>query len=233
MLLANKAAARLLQGVGIFRNHGAADNKKIVKLLAELAELGIDAKFKPNLAELIRNIQAIADEMGIRDEVDRLIIKAQKKAEYASENAGHFGLGFARYTHFTSPIRRYSDLLLHRLLKARADERGFAYLLLNINATCEALSVLEREADKVAWDFMKRKFARWAARQVGKRFKAYVIENAGITIAKIDDEIKGCEVILSENSLNLLQKIEIEITAADIVAAKVFGRFCKSLESEI
>ncbi|TQR60697.1 RNB domain-containing ribonuclease [Campylobacter troglodytis] len=232
MLLANKVAARLIEGVGIFRNHATADNKKITKLLTELSQLGIDAKFKPNLAQLIKEIQAIAGEMGLREEVDKLIIKAQKKAEYASQNEGHFGLGFERYTHFTSPIRRYSDLILHRLLKARNDEKTYKYLLLNINSICEALSVLEREADKVAWDFMKRKFARWAINQVGKRFKAYIIENTGITIAKLDDEIKGCEVILSENSLNLLEKIELEITNADIVAAKVFGRFCRRLEDE-
>lgn len=234
MLLANKAAAKLID-VGVFRNHLAADSKKIDKLLSELASLGIDVKFKPNLAELIRNIQALADEIHLRSEVDKLIIKAQKKAEYSSENAGHFGLGFERYTHFTSPIRRYSDLILHRLLKAkmRDDEKGFNYLLLNIQSTCENLSILEREADKVAFDFMNRKFARWAKTQIGKKFKAYVIENSSICIAKLDDEIKGAEVILSENKLNLLEKIELIITDADIVMAKIFARFHKSLESEV
>lgn len=234
MLLANKAAARLIDDTGVFRNHLPADSKKIDKLLSELSTLGIDAKKKSNLAELIRDIQALADELKMRAEVDKLIIKAQKKAEYASVNAGHFGLGFERYTHFTSPIRRYSDLTLHRLLKAKLknDEKAYKYLLLNIQSTCESLSVLEREADKVAFDFMDRKFARWAKTQIGKKFKAYIVENSGIVIAKLDDEIKGAEVILSENSLNLLQKIELVITDADIVAAKIFGTFRRSLESE-
>lgn len=231
MLLANKAAAKLID-TGIFRNHLAADSKKIDKLLSELASLGIDVKFKPNLAELIRNIQGLADEIQLRSEVDKLIIKAQKKAEYASENAGHFGLGFERYCHFTSPIRRYSDLILHRLLKAKMknDEKGFNYLLLNIQSTCENLSVLEREADKVAFDFMDRKFARWAKTQIGKKFKAYVIDNSNITIAKLDDEIKGAELILTQNNLNLLEKIELIITDADIVMAKIFAKFHRSLE---
>lgn len=235
MLLANKAAARLIDTTGVFRNHLSADSKKIDKLLSELSSLGIDVKFKPNLAELIRDIQSLADDLKMRAEVDKLIIKAQKKAEYASINAGHFGLGFERYTHFTSPIRRYSDLILHRLLKAKikGDEKGYNYLLLNIQSTCESLSTLEREADKVAFDFMDRKFARWAKTQIGKKFKAYVSEISGVTMAKLDDEIKGAEVILSENSLNLLQKIELVITDADIVAAKIFGAFHKSLESEV
>ncbi len=233
MLFANKAAARLIEGVGIFRNHGVAENKKILKLLQELSALGIDTKFKPNLAELIRDIQALADEMDIRSEVDKIIIKAQKKAEYASENAGHFGLGFDRYSHFTSPIRRYSDLILHRLLKARNDEKAYNYLLLNIKSTCESLSTLEREADKVAWDFMDRKFARWAKTQIGRKFKAYISENTGVCLAKLDDEIKGAEVILiGENSLNLLQKIELIITDADIIMAKIFGKISQKLESK-
>ncbi|EPY0831852.1 RNB domain-containing ribonuclease, partial [Campylobacter jejuni] len=147
--------------------------RKIDKLLNELRELGIDVNFKPNLPELIRDIQALADELNLRTEVDKLIIKAQKKAEYSSVNAGHFGLGFDKYSHFTSPIRRYSDLILHRLLKAKQknDEKLFNYLLLNIESTCENLSTLEREADKVAFDFMDRKFARWAAKNIGKKFK--------------------------------------------------------------
>ena len=142
-------------------------------------------------------------------------------------------MGFDRYSHFTSPIRRYSDLILHRLLKARNDEKAYNYLLLNIKSTCESLSTLEREADKVAWDFMDRKFARWAKTQIGRKFKAYISENTGVCLAKLDDEIKGAEVILiGENSLNLLQKIELIITDADIIMAKIFGKISQKLESK-
>ncbi len=231
MLLTNKAAAKLID-TGIFRNHLSADFRKIEKLLNELAELGIESKFKPYLPELIRDIQVLADELNIRAQVDKLIIKAQKKAEYSSINAGHFGLGFERYTHFTSPIRRYSDLLLHRLLKAKIkkDEKLFNYLLLNIQSTCENLSLLEREADKVANDFLNRKFARWALRNKGKKFKAFIIENTGLNIARLDDEIKGADIILSDLRTNLLQKVEISITDADIISAKIFGRIEEILE---
>lgn len=231
MLLANKAAAKLIEQ-GIFRNHLEADFKKIDKLIEELFSLGIDVKKKANLSEFVRDIQSLADTLNMRNEVDKLIIKAQKKAEYSSENLGHFGLGFKRYTHFTSPIRRYSDLILHRLLKEklRNDEKKFNYLLLNIKSTCEDLSLLEREADKVAWDFMDRKFTRFAQNNLGKTFKAIIIENDGILIAKLDDEIKGARIYLNHERLNILEKVLIQITEVDIVLAKIFGRFIRRYE---
>ena len=221
----------MLGEVGIFRNHAPADDKKIAKLLEELSMLGIDVNYKNNLSELIRDVQALADELDIRAEVDKLIIKAQKKACYASENGGHFGLGFDKYTHFTSPIRRYSDLILHRLLKAkqRGDLKLYEYLLLNIQSTCENLSLLEREADKVAYDFMDRKFARWAKRHIGGVFNAFISENDTLSIAKLDDEMKGAEIILEHNKSNLLQKVKVQIVEADIIFAKIYGRVIEEL----
>lgn len=231
MLLANKAAAKLID-VGVFRNHLSPDYKKIDQLISDLSTLSIDVTPKNNIIELIKNIQFLADELNIRAEVDKLIIKAQKKAEYSSENAGHFGLGFDKYTHFTSPIRRYSDLILHRLLKAKInkDEKMFKYLLLNIQSTCEELSTLEREADKVAWDFMDRKFARWAKENIGKNFKAIIIENQNTLQAKLDDEIKGALINIIDSKANLLEHVEIKILEADIISTKIIAKITKHYE---
>ncbi|EGG0461723.1 VacB/RNase II family 3'-5' exoribonuclease [Campylobacter lari] len=233
MLLANKAAAKLID-IGVFRNHLSPDYKKIDQLLADLSTLSIDINPKNNVIELFKDIQVLANELNIREEVDKLIIKAQKKAEYSSENAGHFGLGFDKYTHFTSPIRRYSDLILHRLLKAKInnDEKMFNYLLLNIQSTCEELSLLEREADKVAWHFMDRKFARWAKENIGKRFKALVVENQSSLQVKLNDEIKGALITIIGSRANLLENVEIEITEVDIVSAKIFGKITKHFSLE-
>ncbi|QCD52902.1 RNB domain-containing ribonuclease [Campylobacter sp. RM16192] len=232
MLLANKAAAKLIDGRGVFRNHGTPDIRKIENLLQDLASLGFDFVYESDLANLIRKIQAQADAMGNREEIDKLIIKAQKKAEYSAQNLGHFGLGFDRYTHFTSPIRRYSDLTLHRLLKAKMknDKKLFNYLLLNIESTCASLSELEREADKVAYDFMDRKFARWAKERIGQRFKAYVSENQNMLVAKLDDEIKGARIYLNSYSAELLQKLIIEITDADIASGEIFAKVVKKID---
>ncbi|AJC87880.1 RNB domain-containing ribonuclease [Campylobacter insulaenigrae] len=233
MLLANKAAAKLIE-VGIFRNHLSPDFKKIDQLLTDLSTLSIDVNSKNNTIELFKDIQTLADELNIRPEVDKLVIKAQKKAEYSSENAGHFGLGFDKYTHFTSPIRRYSDLILHRLLKAKInnDKKLFDYLLLNIQNTCEELSILEREADKVAWDFMDRKFARWAKENIGKKFKAIVIENQNSLQVKLDDKIKGALITIIGSKANLLEHVEIEITQVDIISAKIFGKITNFFQLE-
>lgn len=233
MLLANKAAAKLID-IGVFRNHLSPDYKKIDQLLADLSTLSIDINPKNNVIELFKNIQVLANELDIREEVDRLIIKAQKKAEYSSENAGHFGLGFDKYTHFTSPIRRYSDLILHRLLKAKInnDEKMFNYLLLNIQSTCEELSLLEREADKVAWHFMDRKFARWAKENIGKRFEALVVENQSSLQVKLNDEIKGALITTIGSRANLLENVEVEIAEVDIVSAKIVGKITKHFSLE-
>ncbi|MFC2587823.1 MAG: RNB domain-containing ribonuclease [Campylobacter sp.] len=233
MLLANKAAAKRITR-GVFRNHAAPDFKKIQNLLDDLALLGLDFVYESDLSKLIRKIQAQADMMGNREEIDKLIIKSQKKAEYAAQNLGHFGLGFERYTHFTSPIRRYSDLILHRLLKANLanDEKFYNYLLLNIDSDCANLSELEREADRVAYDFMDRKFARWAAKNIGKQVKCYVSENQNVLVAKLDDEFKGARIFIAGYGCELLQKILVQITQADIASAKIMGRVVKKLGGE-
>ena len=230
MLLANKAAAARIER-GVFRNHGSAELKKIYALLDDLALFGIDAPYQSNLAKMIGEIQAQADTMGIREEVDKLIIKAQKRAEYASESRGHFGLGFDNYTHFTSPIRRYSDLILHRLLKAqmRGDEKFYNYLLLNIDATCARLNELEREADKVAFDFMDRKFARWAAENLGKKFRCYIDENGNSVTAKLDDKLKGAKILVSNFAGDILTPVLVELTDANIASGVIIGRVVKKI----
>ena len=231
MLLANVAAAKRISK-GVFRNHGSPDLRKIQILLEDLGALGFDFVYESDIANLVRKIQAQADAVGNREEIDKLIIKSQKKAEYGAQNLGHFGLGFERYTHFTSPIRRYSDLTLHRLLKAklRNDEKFFNYLLLNIEATCSNLSELEREADRVAFDFMDRKFARWAKERIGQRFNAYISENQNVAVARLDDEIKGARIFLGAYCVNLLQKVIVEITDANIATAEIFGKVVKKID---
>ena len=231
MLLANVAAAKRIVK-GVFRNHGSPDLRKIQILLEDLGALGFDFVYESDIANLVRKIQAQADAVGNREEIDKLIIKSQKKAEYGAQNLGHFGLGFERYTHFTSPIRRYSDLTLHRLLKAklRNDEKFFNYLLLNIEATCSNLSELEREADRVAFDFMDRKFARWAKERIGQRFNAYISENQNVAVARLDDEIKGARIFLGAYGVNLLQKVIVEIADANIATAEIFGKVVKKID---
>ncbi len=165
--------------------------------------------------------------------MDKLIIKSQKKAVYEAESKGHFGLGFKTYTHFTSPIRRYSDLLLHRLLKAQIanDSKQTRFLLSDIDKTCESLSELERESDKVAWEFMDRKFARWAAANNGNRFRAIITDVGGKNIiARLDDVVKGARLFLLDEDAQLLERVEVMIVESDIPSARIFAKITKRLD---
>lgn len=231
MLLANKAAAKMISK-GVFRNHAPADIKKINFLLDDLAALGIEAQYESDLAAMIAKIQSKANELGIREDADKLIIKAQKRAEYSHTSSGHFGLGFETYTHFTSPIRRYSDLTLHRLLKAQLakDDKLYNYLLEGIEATCEELNIKEREADKVAFDFMDRKFARWAEQNIGKDFICYISEISEPLIARLDDELKGARIILPNFTCPLLTRVRVRIISSDIASAKIIGKVVEKLD---
>ena len=231
MLLANKAAAKMISK-GVFRNHAPADIKKINFLLDDLAALGIEAQYESDLAAMIAKIQSKANELGIREDADKLIIKAQKRAEYSHTSSGHFGLGFETYTHFTSPIRRYSDLTLHRLLKAQLakDDKLYNYLLEGIEATCEELNIKEREADKVAFDFMDRKFARWAEQNIGKDFICYISEISEPLIARLDDELKGARIILPNFTCPLLSRVRVRIISSDIASAKIIGKVVEKLD---
>ena len=231
MLLANKAAAKMISK-GVFRNHAPADIKKINFLLDDLAALGIKAQYESDLAAMIAKIQSKANELGIREDADKLIIKAQKRAEYSHTSSGHFGLGFETYTHFTSPIRRYSDLTLHRLLKAQLakDDKLYNYLLEGIEATCEELNIKEREADKVAFDFMDRKFARWAEQNIGKDFICYISEISEPLIAMLDDELKGARIILPNFTCPLLTRVRVRIISSDIASAKIIGKVVEKLD---
>jgi len=229
MLLANKAASKRLD-YGVFRTHGEPSYDKIEKLLSDLLYVGIDVRFRPDLPSLIREIQQKADVLNLREDVDKLIIKAQQKAIYEEINKGHFGLGFSSYTHFTSPIRRYSDLMLHRLLKAdlRGDKKRKKFLLKDIEDICKRVSDLERESDRVAWDFMDRKFARWADKHNGENFKAIITDTSSKNIiAKIDDTIKGARVFLLDEDAELFERVVVKLIESNIATGKIWAKVVK------
>lgn len=102
------------------------------------------------------------------------------------------------------------------------DEKKLTFLLKDIDTLCSTSS-LERESDKVAWDFMDRKFARYMALHVGDNFKAIVVETEQNPIAKLDDELKGARIFLLDNDVHLLQRIEVK-SLLNIATARIYAR---------
>ncbi|WP_457562959.1 ribonuclease R family protein [Caminibacter pacificus] len=235
MLLANKAAAKMID-FGIFRVHDKPSQTSLDELYSELGALGIDVDVdEKDFTKVVEGIQSQAKEMGIKKFVDKLIIRSQQQARYDATNTGHFALGFERYTHFTSPIRRYSDLTLHRILKAtiKGEKKILDYILRNVEALVVKLSELEREAMKVEWDFYDRKYARYADLHIGDVYKGIIEDTEIPPIAKIlEDKLLGARVFLKDKQkFNLFEKVDIEIVKANIATAKIKGKVKKE-ESE-
>ena len=236
MLLANQASAKRFtgDGDGIFRIHEPPQLSRTEQLLSELAAVGLFVQEYEDSPSLIRAIQKEAEKMGLTAEVDSMVIKSLRRAEYNAENAGHFGLGFSHYSHFTSPIRRYADLILHRLIKAQLkdDKEEMEYLLRNIEPLCARVSDLEREATKAEWDFRDRKFARWAETQKGLFFEAEVIEAGESAKAVLKGDIKGVVVHLNGDNIMLFDRIRVMITEVNIAQAVIMAELVNKLSKE-
>ena len=216
MLLANIEASKKVDSIGIFRIHEEPPFKAISKLIDDVNALGIRAKLQNDVHDTITHIQEKAKHSVLRDEIDDLIIHAQTQAKYSSRNLGHFGLGFNSYSHFTSPIRRYSDLVLHRMLKSKQIPK-------NIDEICEHISIQERKIDQMVWDYEDRKYARWALKNIGLEVKARITDNErGIAVTY--GQIAGAKINLSNyRGQVLFSKIKVTIKSADIVSKQIVG----------
>lgn len=236
MLLANQASAKRFEGQGdsIFRIHEPPQLSRTEALLSELAAIGLFVQNYEDSPSLIRAIQEEAMKMGLASEVDAMIIKSLRQASYSAHNVGHFGLGFTHYSHFTSPIRRYSDLILHRLIKAglQDDKEETEYLLRNIEPLSAKVSELERESTKAEWDFRDRKFARWAKTQEGSFFEAEVIEAGESAKAILLGDIRGITVNLKGDNLMLFEKIRVMISEVNIPQAIIMAEFVVRLDKD-
>ncbi|WP_323595429.1 ribonuclease R family protein [Aliarcobacter butzleri] len=210
MLLANIEASKKISNIAIFRVHEEPSFKAISKLVDDVNILGVNVKLQKDVHETITHIQKSAKTSMLSAEVDELIIQSQTQAKYSSKNLGHFGLGFSSYSHFTSPIRRYSDLVLHRILKTKQTPK-------NIDEICEHISLNERKVDQLVWDFEDRKYARWANKHIGEELKVKVVD---IEKAKAVcyEKIIGMKVVLENyKGQKLFSKMRVKIKSADLV----------------
>ncbi len=216
MLFANIEASKKVNSVGIYRIHEEAPFKAISKLVDDVNALGIKVKLQNDIHDTITHIQSKAKDSILAQEIDDLIIHAQTQAKYSSKNLGHFGLGFKSYSHFTSPIRRYSDLVLHRILKTKKTPK-------NIDEICEYISSQERKIDQMVWDYEDRKYARWAAKNLAKEIKVKIIDTEkGICISY--GFMPGMKIYLDNYKGQILfSKQKVLIKSSDIISKEIVG----------
>jgi ribonuclease R len=181
MILANVAAARALQQAragGLFRVHGTPEDKRLESLSAALASLGIEAELPEEVKP--RDLRRITERLGKsadRPFIESLVVRAMPQAVYDPLNIGHFGLALGEYAHFTSPIRRYPDLVVHRALKAvldGADASGRRYGDAELGSLGPDLSKLEKradEADRSVDTFLKCSYLR---ERLGQSFEGLI-----------------------------------------------------------
>ncbi|WP_026803079.1 RNB domain-containing ribonuclease [Aliarcobacter lanthieri] len=213
MLQANIEASRKVGNIGIFRIHEEPSFKNISKLVDDVNILGVKAKLQDSVNSTILHIQEEAKKVLLSNEVDELIIQSLTQAKYSSKNLGHFGLGFSSYAHFTSPIRRYSDLVLHRILKSKQIPK-------DIDDICLHISNQERKIDQIVWDFEDRKYARWANNNIGIELKVKIVDTQRAK-AVCYDKMVGLKVVLENyKAQKLFSKIKVKIISANI-ATKV------------
>src|SRR3954447_18784843 len=179
MILANVAAAEELEGrqlACMYRVHDAPDPEKLAALRDFLNEIGIPglalAKGQVIRPELFNLILARAAETQEREIVNELVLRSQAQAVYSPNNIGHFGLALPRYAHFTSPIRRYADLLVHRALVsggAPSREAGES-----LGAIAEHISATERRAAAAERSTLDRYRALLLGGAIGTVFAARI-----------------------------------------------------------
>jgi ribonuclease R len=155
MILANVAVARELESrrVGtLYRVHGKPEDKKLNVLLETLNALGVAAELPEDVKP--QDFRNITDRLGHSDDrpfIESLIVRSMQQAVYQPQNIGHFGLALGHYAHFTSPIRRYPDLVVHRTLRSLLsdiDAYGQRYDGAALALAGTELTQLEKRADE-------------------------------------------------------------------------------------
>ncbi len=197
MLLANKIVAKhiAVPKTGavkpfVYRVHDLPDQEKIVEFSRFVKTLGYT--FDPNASSKSIGFQNLLNQIKGKEEealINELAIRSMAKAVYSPKNIGHYGLGFKYYSHFTSPIRRYSDLVTHRLLNNYKNAKsGEIYSLADLDKICDNISASERNAVEAERFSIKQKQIEYLRNHQGNEFSAIIsgITNFGIFV-KITD----------------------------------------------
>ncbi len=205
MLLANQTVTRHIHKIAgdrkpypfIYRVHEKPDKEKVQKFREFLHALGYKIQVKRNLTptdfqNILKQIEGSKDEILVKE----VALRTMMKAIYSPNNVGHFGLAFEYYTHFTSPIRRYPDLVVHRLLQEYekpVPRKRIRELKKSLKRICEVASERERVALDAERESVKIKQVEWIAEHLGETFEGVIsgVTSFGVFVEIIPHLIEG------------------------------------------
>jgi ribonuclease R len=202
MLLANETVARFIfegSSPGLYRVHEEPDLLKVEQFEEFISGFGYSLGAPLNMLRP-RHFQKLVERIRGKPEerpIAFLMLRTMQKARYAPVNLGHFGLAADHYTHFTSPIRRYPDLVVHRILRAlrhgQMDEARREELEEDLPDVARHTSEMERRADEAERELLQWKKVRFMADKVGDEFDGYVTGVAafGLFIELVDHFVEG------------------------------------------
>ena len=211
MLLANRTVAESVGKTARgkkaktlpYRVHDTPDPQKMETLREFIAKFGYKVKTDGTKKAMAKSINRLMEECEGHPEqnlIQKVALRAMMKAKYTTKNIGHFGLAFEYYTHFTSPIRRYPDTMVHRLL-TRYAEGGRSANAKHYEELCEHCSDMEQVAQNAERDSIKYKMVEFMGDHLGEQFDAHI---SGITAYGIYAEIdeNHCEGMIPMRDLD-------------------------------
>ncbi len=160
----------------IYRVHDLPDTSKVADFSRFAAELGVPMKTDTpkQIAQSFNELMKKARKDDRLKVLEPLAIRTMAKAIYSTNNIGHYGLGYSHYTHFTSPIRRYSDVLAHRILERNLDGRRDKADKEKLETQCKHISNQERKAADAERESIKYKQTEYMRRHIGEVFEGII-----------------------------------------------------------
>ena len=225
MLVANETVAEhffWLNYPFVYRIHEKPDPEKIMDLKTYLMNFGIKLKgsadniYPKTLADIIADIE----DKPYESVVNRVMLRTMKKARYSTECEGHFGLAFRYYCHFTSPIRRYPDLIIHRIIKesitGRMTEEKLEKYRMDAEKAADISSKTERKAQELEREVDKMKKAQFMKAHIGEEYDGVVsgVTDFGVYV-ELPNTIEGM-ALASElaRPYQLGERVRVRVTDA-------------------